>query len=656
MKRIVYIFAGLLMILPELSWGQTSTNNPCNIGSQPGSEWPVDGVCYAFNKPTSYSALFNPGTCNADPFDDGWAWFVGTGGNMTINYFPPAGMDAILHVFEAFSACAVNEVGCHDGAAAGGTCTVTLTPSIQGQIYFVRIQRDNSNSAMNGGCLQVSSTTAPSAPDYTHPTVGIQSEFVGSCLEATCSGLYTDDGGMSGNYSNNVNSIYRVFCPDSPGNCVTMTFEYLDIENSATCAFDYLTVGNGPTQNSPVFTTAPALASGRICGVPAVPFSYTSTHASGCLTLRFTSDFTVNAPGWAANITCTPCAGGPSGTDNSDCAFGTTICSNASVPGNSTGPGIVAEGCGGASCPAGGENHTNWYAFQINASGTVEMDIVPTVGTDDYDFAIYGPNVGCGNLGTPIRCSDAGTTGNTGMATGNIDLTENVTGNGYVAPLNGTAGDVYILVVDEWTPTGSGYTINWGGTATLDCTVLPLELISFEGEYIPNEQVVDLKWVTEGEIDTDYYIVQRSTDGDNFEKIMALDANGDPTVQNNYIAIDNQPPAGTVYYRLEMVDEDGIRKYSKVISVQVDDMQSDLIVFPNPSNDWLDVQFTCDQGQAVRISVYDQSGRLLLEENNNCENGFNESQLDVSSLRSGTYILQIEMNEIVEQRLVQVTK
>jgi hypothetical protein len=66
---------------------------------------------------------------------------------------------------------------------------------------------------------------------YTHPTVGIQSEFVGSCLVADCGPVsYYDNVGPGGDYSNNINFIYRVFCPSVAGNCMRVTFNSFDVQ------------------------------------------------------------------------------------------------------------------------------------------------------------------------------------------------------------------------------------------------------------------------------------------------------------------------------------------------------------------------------------------------------------------------------------------
>jgi len=72
--------------------------------------------------------------------------------------------------------------------------------------------------------LQLNSQT------FLHPTSGIANTYVGACMVNACSGTYYDNGGSGGNYSNNINSIYRVFCPTSPSNCVRLTFTSFDVE------------------------------------------------------------------------------------------------------------------------------------------------------------------------------------------------------------------------------------------------------------------------------------------------------------------------------------------------------------------------------------------------------------------------------------------
>ena len=488
------------------------------------------------------------------------------------------------------------------------------------------------------------------AQTYTHPTTGIANEYVGACLVSTCSGTYMDNGG-TGNYSNSINSIYRVFCPNTAGNCVSVTFNSFAMEgqvdppgpNPLNCYYDYLTIGNGPTQNSTLFTTAPATSTGRICGTPATPFSYTSTHASGCLTFRFTSDGSVNMAGWSATLSCVPCSGGPTGTTNSDCAYATPICANSGNSGNASGPGIVAEGCSGASCPAGGENHTNWYSFTILAGGTLSFNIVPSVSTDDYDFTLYGPGTTCGALGSPIRCSDAGTTGTTGMASGNSDNTEDVLGNGFVAPLNVTAGQTYYLVVDEWTPTGSGYSLNFTGTATFDCAVLPVELISFGATYAHADRIVDLSWSTATETNSDYFTIEKTTDGANFREIVRVKAAGNSITPLQYVSFDSEPTPGISYYRLSQVDRNGQTSFSKIVAVNINaDVADPLLVHPNPSASKINITYTAPGPQRSSILIYDYTGRIVYAQEVKSDHGSNTHVVDVSLFSKGIYLVAVQ--------------
>src|SRR5688572_16264803 len=68
------------------------------------------------------------------------------------------------------------------------------------------------------------------AQTYFHPTQGLQSTYVGACTANLCSGVYVDDGGTGGNYSNNVNNVYRTFCPNAPGQCIRLTFTQFSLE------------------------------------------------------------------------------------------------------------------------------------------------------------------------------------------------------------------------------------------------------------------------------------------------------------------------------------------------------------------------------------------------------------------------------------------
>lgn len=350
-----------------------------------------------------------------------------------------------------------NDDGC------GSQSTITWTATFTG---VVRVLVDRFNCISESTCMTLSvSCSPPGGNTYTHPTTGIQNTYLGACMVNTCNATYYDNGGSASNYSNNITDIYRTFCPSQPNTCITATVNSMDIEGvSGSGCYDYLLVLNGPTQNSPYFWVG--------CLTNAAPYTmggtwsttYTSTDASGCIGFRFYSDNTVTRPGWNITLSCTPCSGGPTPTNSFDCSNSASICGTTNLVGTSNGPGLSST-CG--DCVTS-ENFSSWYKITIASNGTLAFTLNPNDNTEDYDFALYGPNVTCGSLGTPIRCSYAAITanGNTGMGNGASDNSEDVLGDGWVAPLTVTAGQTYYLMVNGWSAVSSGFNINWSGGTT----------------------------------------------------------------------------------------------------------------------------------------------------------------------------------------------
>jgi len=474
-----------------------------------------------------------------------------------------------------------------------------------------------------------------SSQTYLHPTTGIAGEYVGSCQTSTCSGIYYDSGGAAGNYTNNVAGTYRIFCPNAPGQCLTATFSQFNVEYEINCLWDIFIVTNGSTQNSPIMYQG--------CGAGIIgPFTGTN---NGCLGFRFFSDFTVMRPGWAATFSCAPCAGAPTGLTNNDCPNATLLCASAAVPGNSTGPGISAEACGGAAgCPAGGENYSNWYAVTFTSSGTFNFTIVPQVTTDDYDYAVYGPNVGCNALGASVRCSDSGTTGITGLLATALDFSESVFGDKFTSTMNVLAGQTYYIMVDEWTPTGAGYNLNFSGTAAMGCILTPVEFSSFETNYRQSDKSIGLIWTTASEMNNDYFAVERSVDGDVFEQIDAINGAGNSAQTNTYYSRDAHPYPGEInYYRIKQVDTNGKFSFSSMEAVAINDPESHFSVYPNPTkNEGMITYTTARNGEVCVLKIYDSMAKLVLNYRFTGVKGINQIPLNMSGFVNGVYFLTLQ--------------
>lgn len=488
---------------------------------------------------------------------------------------------------------------------------------------------------------------------YLHPTTGMQNQNVGACMISTCSGTYYDNGGAAGNYSNNINGIYQTFCPNAANKCVKAAFTSFNIEGAPGCPYEYFVVENGCLQNST------ALAGG--CGNFGATFgTYTSTDASGCLTFRFWSDNSVNYSGWAATLSCVACAG-PNGTDNNDCSNATHICTNTTFNGTSTGPGITSEGCQNGATTATdcnlSENCTNWYSFQINTSGNLVLTITPANGTDDYDFVVYGPNVSCAGLGSPIRCSYACYGGcNSPNATTGMNTTkdlvetgaaEDVNGDGWVSTLPVTSGQIYYLMINKWGGGGTGYTIDWSGsTADFTCGgALPIELIDFDAKF--NGSSVNLNWSTATEINNDYFEVEKSYDGFNFSPLARVKGKGTSLVRSDYSFDDYKFSNGMVYYRIKYSNSSSKHAYSDVKGVYISLRPDFIYVYNEPGSNVAQTFFNSAGNENITINIIDIEGRSVRKENIATVAGTNQYNFDISSLEKGIYFVTISFQDKV---------
>ena len=163
---------------------------------------------------------------------------------------------------------------------------------------------------------------------------------------------------------------------------------------------------------------------------------------------------------------------------------------------------------------------------------------------------------------------------------------------------------------------------------------LPVTLLNFTGKRNSASQVV-LQWATANELNSDYFLVERSKGGKYFEAIGTIEAAGNSMQRNDYTYTDALPFAGSSYYRLKQVDFDGTGTYSKVC--YIDGVSDALIVHPNPTADFIEVE---SNGERIStITVRNEMGYLLKVPVKESERGV---ILNMTLLPAGIYILEVQ--------------
>ncbi len=169
----------------------------------------------------------------------------------------------------------------------------------------------------------------------------------------------------------------------------------------------------------------------------------------------------------------------------SDCNTAVVLCdkSGFTVPGV-TGAGSNSSEMNGAAClgydpifnPFNVETNSAWYVFTFKTAGTFTFVLSPSNPDDDLDFVVYKLPSGIGNCTgkTVQRCEASqcpliGWT--TGLNTTSTDVSEDggcdLGQDNFLKQLTVAAGETYALGINNFTSTGNGFNISFGGTAEI---------------------------------------------------------------------------------------------------------------------------------------------------------------------------------------------
>ena len=170
---------------------------------------------------------------------------------------------------------------------------------------------------------------------------------------------------------------------------------------------------------------------------------------------------------------------------------------------------------------------------------------------------------------------------------------------------------------------------------------LPVNLVAFTAT--TDGKVVNLQWSTVTETNAKNFVVQRSGDAVHFDNIGTVNAKGNSTSKTDYHFIDGgalSTGAKTIYYRLQMADNDGKSAYSKIADVELLPGNNFFAVYPNPVKDKL-VIITSNAVNAATIKVTDQTGKIVITQQLENIQAGTKNTINVSALGNGIYYMQI---------------
>ena len=165
------------------------------------------------------------------------------------------------------------------------------------------------------------------------------------------------------------------------------------------------------------------------------------------------------------------------------------------------------------------------------------------------------------------------------------------------------------------------------------CISLPISFVSFNGEKKDAEKI-RLTWEVEiSNEQNDYFKVERSYDGRNFNTIALVFT--DPNFKK-YSFTDSPSTSGKIYYRIVYYSDSG-KKYSNVILVSFE-KNPEIKTFLDGTG-ILRVQ-GLPPNEAANVMVIDLSGRILKKTQMRTEQMFS-SGLQLNNLSTGIYVVNV---------------
>ncbi|MBX2888917.1 MAG: T9SS type A sorting domain-containing protein [Ferruginibacter sp.] len=182
----------------------------------------------------------------------------------------------------------------------------------------------------------------------------------------------------------------------------------------------------------------------------------------------------------------------------------------------------------------------------------------------------------------------------------------------------------------------------------IDCgSVLTANLIRFKA--IKTDNMGTLSWSTIYEDDSLEYEIQRSDDGIHFFTLATI-----PSTQLSYSSYNYTDPgalSNNVFYRLKLVNKDGLYKYSHIELIS-EQPNFKLLIGQNPFSKKLSFSLQIPRTGLAAIRIHSLDGKQIYFETREFTPGLHQISAD-KDFQKGIYILSVKYNnEVIRHRLI----
>ncbi|MEP7111471.1 MAG: SBBP repeat-containing protein [Ferruginibacter sp.] len=179
---------------------------------------------------------------------------------------------------------------------------------------------------------------------------------------------------------------------------------------------------------------------------------------------------------------------------------------------------------------------------------------------------------------------------------------------------------------------------------------LPLTLLDFSVEAATRDNV--LKWKTAKEINTKEFEIEWSDNGQDFKKIGVQKAAVNSNTESHYTYRHSTQGREDNYYRLKMVDMDGLLTYSKIIRISTMLKSTEVTTFPNPVIDLVKLNIRAMKNESILFHLHSADGKIVASKSFDVIKGSNLFHWNLRAVPAGKYFISSNNDQLKTMSII----
>lgn len=211
-----------------------------------------------------------------------------------------------------------------------------------------------------------------------------------------------------------------------------------------------------------------------------------------------------------------------------------------------------------------------------------------------------------------------------------------------IANLNTYVGGNFSALVNAIFTNPAGFCASFSKnavTVNITASAVPVTFLGLTARKSGSKVILD--WRTASEQNSAYFNVQRADNSNDFNgQIGRVTAAGNSSTIRQYSFTDVLPLQDWNYYRIEQVDLTSDKTYSNTVAVNFSKSGNLVLVYPNPATTQLNIEYSSETNGSLNLQIIDGKGAIVLARNINVSRGRTITNLNVSNLSAGVYMLR----------------